>query len=489
MNKNEKRGIFSGLFWSYGERLSAQIVTLVISIILARLIEPEEYGAIALVMVFITLANVLVTDGFGNALIQKKDVDQTDFSTIFWFSELFAIIIYGILFILSPFIAKYYEMPILCPVMRILGIKIPIASINSIQRAKVSREMDFMKFFFSTLFGTLVSGVVGIVLAYGGYGIWALVFQYLSNSLIETTVLFFTSDWRPRLIFKVNRLKQLVPFGGRILCVSMMTSLYSNIRNLIIGKRYSAADLAYSNKGQSFPSLISVNISSSITSVIFPALSKIQNDKRQVLALSRKVIQIGSFLMAPLLLGLAAVGNQFVSVVLTEKWLPSVPYMQIMCVVYLLQPIQQASIQAMKALGESKLYLRLEILKKVLGLIILIIAVVCWGSVWDIIFSALIAEIISTVINFPANRKLLRYTYKDQILDMGLPLAGACIMWMFIAFFSKVLYIYISSESLILFINIIGGALIYLGYAKIIKLDSLEYLKGVLIRIVKKGEI
>lgn len=260
MNKNEKRGIFSGLFWSYGERLSAQIVTLVISIILARLIEPEEYGAIALVMVFITLANVLVTDGFGNALIQKKDVDQTDFSTIFWFSELFAIIIYGILFILSPFIAKYYEMPILCPVMRILGIKIPIASINSIQRAKVSREMDFMKFFFSTLFGTLVSGVVGIVLAYGGYGIWALVFQYLSNSLIETTVLFFTSGWRPRLIFKVNRLKQLVPFGGRILCVSMMTSLYSNIRNLIIGKRYSAADLAYSNKGQSFPSLISVNM-------------------------------------------------------------------------------------------------------------------------------------------------------------------------------------------------------------------------------------
>ena len=486
MDVESKKGIFNGLFWSYGERLSAQVVTLVVSIILARLIAPEEYGAIALVMVFITLANVLVTDGFGNALIQKKNADEIDFSTIFWFSEIFAVIIYIILFVIAPVVAEYYEMPILSPVMRVLGVRVLIASINSIQRAKVSREMEFKKVFFSTLFGALVSGVIGIVLAYNGGGIWALVFQNLFNSLTDTIVLFFISDWKPRLIFRVERLKPLALFGGRILCVSMMNSLYSNIRNLIIGKKYSPEDLAFSNKGQTFPSLISVNINSSITSVIFPALSRIQNNKVQILALSRKVIQIGTFLMSPLLLGLAAVGEQFISLLLTDVWLPSVPYMQIMCVVYLLQPIQQASIQAMKALGESRLYLKLEIVKKILGLTILIVTVVFWGSVWNIIFSALIAEIVSTIINFPANKWLLGYTFKDQILDIGVPLIGACIMWLVIMVTSPYLSKFIYSNLLLLIVKVGMGVVIYLGYSSIIKLEGLEYLKKIVTQIMSK---
>ena len=269
-------------------------------------------------------------------------------------------------------------------------------------------------------------------------------------------------------------------------CLQFLNSLYSNIRNLIIGKKYSPEDLAFSNKGQTFPSLISVNINSSITSVIFPALSRIQNNKVQILALSRKVIQIGTFLMSPLLLGLAAVGEQFISLLLTDVWLPSVPYMQIMCVVYLLQPIQQASIQAMKALGESRLYLKLEIVKKILGLTILIVTVVFWGSVWNIIFSALIAEIVSTIINFPANKWLLGYTFKDQILDIGVPLIGACIMWLVIMVTSPYLSKFIYSNLLLLIVKVGMGVVIYLGYSSIIKLEGLEYLKKIVTQIMSK---
>ena len=483
---DSKGKILKGLFWSYGERITAQVVTLVVSVILARMLSPDEYGIIALVTVFITLANIMVTDGFGNALIQKKDADQVDFSTIFWFSEGLSVIIYVILFFAAPLISAYYDIPILSPVIRVMAIRVPIAAINSIQRAQVSRRMEFKKFFFSTLFGTLVSGVVGVCMAYLGFGVWAIVGQYLTNSTIDTIVLFATSGWRPRVLFDSKRLSPLLSFGGKILCVSMMNSLYSNLRNLIIAKNYSSSDLAYSNKGQTFPSLISVNISSSLTSVIFPVISQIQDDKEKLLVLTRKVIQVGSFLMCPLLIGLAAVGNEFIRLLLTDKWLPSVPYMQIMCLVYLLQPIQQASIQSMKALGESGLYLRLEIYKKIFGLTILLIAVLFGHSVLLIVLSALVVEIVSTVINFPANKRLIHYKYKDQLLDIGIPLLMAGIMWIFIIVLNYSLSNLAISAVVMMIIDIILGATVYMGLAMVMKNDGFIMLIGMLKTIKKE---
>ena len=474
--KQSRRKILGGLFWSYAERIGAQMVSMLVTIVLARLIAPEEYGVISLVTVFISLANTFVSDGFGNALVQKKNSDNLDFSSMLFFSLGVSVILFLILFAVSPLVAAYYAMPALTSVMRVMAIRIPIAAINSIQRAYVSKRMEFKKFFYSTLIGTVISAFVGIGMAYVGFGVWALVAQYLTNSVIDTFVLAITTRWKPVWKISFARLKPLVSFGWKILAVALMTTLYSNLRNLIIGKQYSSEELAFSNKGQQFPSIISVNINTSITTVIFPVISESQDDLPRVLSLTRRTIKVGTFLMAPILLGLAAIATPVVRILLTDKWLPCVPYMQIMCVVYLLQPIQTASLQAMKALGQSALYMKLEIVKKVFGLLVLLISMVFFHSVLVIILSALVAEIISTVINFPANKKLLNYSYMDQIIDVGKPLVAAFLMWILLDMLST----FTGTGLLGMLVSIPVGAALYLFFCLLFRNDSLDYVGGIL---------
>ncbi|GFI49528.1 teichuronic acid biosynthesis protein TuaB [Lachnospiraceae bacterium] len=484
---NIKSKVFSGLVWTYAERMLAQLVSLAVTVILARIIEPGEYGIISLVLVFITLANVVVSDGFGNALIQKKDADDNDFSSMLYFSLLFGIILYFCMFFSAVFISDYYQIEELVPVIRIFSLKIPIAAVNSIQHAFVSKRMEFKKFFFATLSGTITSGIVGIFMAYRGFGVWALVAQYLTNSVIDTVCLAFTIRWKPALFFSWHRVKVMLGFGTRVLVVSFMMALYTNIRNLIIGKKFSVEDLSYCNKGQQFPSLISVNVNTSITKVLFPALSSVQNDLVCIKAMTRRAIRVGTFLLSPLLIGLAAVGPTFISVLLTEKWLPCVPYLRIMCIVYLLQPIQTASLQAMKALGESKIYLRLEIIRWSAGILILIVSVAFFYDVYVVMFSALLAEIVSTFINWPANKKILNYKYKEQLNDIIGPLIISTIMYAAVA-----IEVLLPLKGLFLLIVQIGtGGLVYIILSMIFKLDSFEYVinifKPLMIKLKKKG--
>lgn len=474
MKRKKGSIVFSGMVWSYAERFSAQMVSLVVSIILARLIAPEEYGVISLVTIFISIADVFATEGFGTALIQKKESDSLDFSTICWFSAFVSLIFLCLLWLISKPISFFFKCNELIWVMRIMSLKLPIVAFNSVQRAYVSKKLDFEKFFWATLVGTIISAVIGVFLAYNGFGVWALVAQYLLNSFIDTVMLFLIVKWRPNFEFSLVRLKPLVSYGWRILAVSLINSVYANIRSFVIGKKYSTEDLAYTNKGQQFPSLISSNINVSIKSVLFPALSNIQEDNTAVLDLSRKSIRVGTFLMAPLLLGLAAVANQVISLFLTDKWIQCVPYMQIMCLVYLLQPIQTASIQAMKALGKSRLYIRLEIVKKVLEIILLLIILVFSKSVLIIVWSALFAEIISTVMNLPVNKRIMNYRYRDQILDFGKPVFSGLVMWFGISVINGI--IPISGNLVVLCLDIICGATIYFFMSFVLKDSGAEYL-------------
>ena len=274
--------VLSGLFWKFGERISAQLVTFIVSIVLARLLSPDDYGNIALVTVFITIANVFVVNGFGSALIQKQEADNVDFSSVFYANIVFSCILYVIIFLVSPVVADFYASPILCPVLRVLGLRIPVAAINSVQQAYVSRHMLFKKFFFSTLFGTLLSGVVGCVMAYMGFGIWALVAQYLVNTSVDTIVLWFTVRWRPDFVFSFSRVKVLLSYGWKLLLSGLLDTGYTQLRSLIIGKKYTSADLAYYNRGQQYPQLVVTNINTSISSVLFPAISKCQDDLSRV---------------------------------------------------------------------------------------------------------------------------------------------------------------------------------------------------------------
>ncbi len=418
-SKNIRKKVIGGLAWTYAERVAAQFVSLIVTIILARMVLPEEYGVISIVTIFIGIADNFVVGGLGNALIQKKDADQLDFSSVFYFNIVFSLIVYIIIFILAKPISWFYGMKVLEPVLQVMALRIPVAGINSVQQAFVSKKMEFKKFFFATLGGTVFSAIIGILLAYQGYGVWALVAQYLTNALMDTVILWMTVRWRPERKFSVRRMKGLLSYGWKILVTSLMITLYVDIQDLIIGKKFSSEDLAYSNKGRQFPSLISTNVNTSISKVLFPAIAESQDDLEKVKQITRRAISVGSYILSPILIGFAAIADTFVEVVLTSKWMPCVPYLRIMCLVYLLQPIQTASLQAMKALGKSDLYLKLEIIKKVFGTIILLITVFSFHSVLAIIIGSLGAEIVSTVVNIPANKKIFGYQYREQLEDVG----------------------------------------------------------------------
>lgn len=274
MNDNNiKNKTVSGLIWRFMERCGAQGVNFVVSIILARLLAPELYGTIALITVFTAILEIFVDSGMGNALIQKKDADDVDFSSVFYFNMLMCVVLYGVMFISAPYIAKFYKDSELTPIVRVMSLVLIISGLKNVQQAYVSRTMQFKRFFFATLGGTIVAAVVGIWMAYEGYGVWALVAQNLVNKVIDTTVLWFTVKWRPKLLFSIKRLKGLVSYGWKLLASSLLDTVYNNLRQLIIGKLYSSSDLAFYNRGKQFPNFVITNINTSIDSVLFPAMS------------------------------------------------------------------------------------------------------------------------------------------------------------------------------------------------------------------------
>lgn len=424
-----KKGLINNLVWKFAERMAAQMVTLIVSIVLARLLDPSHYGTVAIVTIFITLANVFVSDGFGSALIQKKDADELDFSSVLYFNIALSILLYLVLFFLAPIIAGFYGegYEILTPVFRVLGLRLIPAAINSVQHAYVSKNMIFKKFFLSTLLGTIVSGIVGIWMAYSGFGVWALVAQYLVSTTVSTVVLMFSIGNIFVLDFSLSRLKTLFSFGWKILCTGLLITGYQELRALIIGKLYSSENLAYYDKGKQFPNLIVTNINVSIGAVLFPKLANQQDDIDALKQTTRNSIRFSSYIMSPMMLGLMAVADSFVSVVLTEKWLPCVPLLQLFCVFYLFQPIHTANTQAIKAMGRGNLVLKLELIRDVIQLAVLL--VVMWVSVEAIVVSMATMSILFVFVNAYPNIKLMNYTIKEQLSDILPNVIMACAMF------------------------------------------------------------
>lgn len=411
-----QRKVFSGLIWKFGERIGAQAVSFLVSIILARLLLPSDYGVIALITIFIDIANVFVSSGFGAALVQKKDADEVDFSSVFYFSIVMSWVLYIIVFLGAPAVAGFYDKEILTPVLRVMALKLPLAGVNSVQHAYVQKKMLFKRFFFSTLIGTVGSAVVGIVMAYTGFGAWALVAQYLFNSTMDTVVLWFTVRWRPVWRFSLGRMKYLFGFGWKMLASELIHTSYKQIRSLIIGKVYTEKDLAFYNQGGKLPSLIVTNINSSVSSVLFPAMTLKQDDTGKLKEMVRLSIRVSSYIMWPLMIGLLVMSEPIVRLMFTEKWLPCVPYMQIACIQFALEPVQTANVQAVKAMGKGRTYLIMEIVKKLFG-IVMIVAVMYQG-VMAIAVTAMFVTFFAALVNSTPNRKYLRYTYREQLVDL-----------------------------------------------------------------------
>ncbi|WP_230163337.1 lipopolysaccharide biosynthesis protein, partial [Peribacillus simplex] len=424
--KSLKKKVVTGLLWAFGERIMVQGVSFTLSIILARLLMPSEYGIIALVLAFINLANVFVSNGMGESLIQKRDTNETDFSTIFYCNFVISIFLYIILFLSAPYIAAFYDNSELLWALRILALIIPVSSFNTIQQAYVSKKMMFKKFFFSNLGGTLVSGLIGIIMAYYGFGVWALVAQYLINTVVGTIVLFFTVKWKPRLLFSINSAKELMGFGWKLMAANLINTSYDELRGLVIGKIYTMTDLAYYNRGNQFPSLIIVNINTAIGKVIFPAMAEVNDDISRLKTVTRRAMKITGYLTFPLMIGLMSVADSLILVLLTEKWLFVVPFLQICCVYWLFQPMQTANWQAIKALGRSDLLLNLEILKKVIGVLMLLISMNI--SVYAIAISNAVFAGISMLINMIPNKKLINYSMVEQFRDLAPSLLLSMVM-------------------------------------------------------------
>ncbi|OXM99242.1 lipopolysaccharide biosynthesis protein [Bifidobacterium vansinderenii] len=469
--KQMKFSVISGLFWKFAERMSSQLVSVIVTIILARLLMPSDYGTVTLVTIFITIANVFVNDGFGVALIQKKDADDLDFSSVFYFGIAFSIFLYLIIFFgVAPIVADFYNMPILVPVLRVLALQLPIASINSVQQAYVSRKMIFKKFFYATISGTLISAIVGITMAYFGMGVWALVAQYLTNTVINTFTLRTIIGWRPSLQFSLERLKGLFRYGWKLLIQSLMVTIYGNLRSLVIGKVYSANDLAYYDRGSYYPNLIVVNVDAAMSSALFPAMSHEQASVERVKAITRRAIKMSSYIMSPLLVGFAACGTTFVSVLLTDKWLPIVPFLQIICINLLFRPAQTASLQAIKAVGRSDLVLKMDIPIRLFGLTALIVSVQ-FGTIY-IALSEVLVGILGVILYSLGCKKTIGYSLKRLYWDFVSNVLQALVMGVIVF---AVGYLNIN-DILLLFLQIIIGAVAYIVISIVCRNDNFYYL-------------
>ena len=469
------KAIFSNFIWRFAERSGAQLVTFIVSIVLARLLMPEDYGTIALVTVFTTIMQVFVDSGLGTALIQKKDADDLDFSSVFYFNFVVCIILYLVMFFVAPLIASFYNMSELTPVVRVISLTIVISGVKGVQQSYVSRNMLFKRFFYATLGGTIFSAFLGIAMAYAGFGVWAIVAQQLSNTAIDTLILWITVKWRPKLMFSWNRLKGLLGFGWKMLCSALIDTVYNNLRSLLIGKVYSSADLAYYNEGDKFPKLIVTNINTSIDSVLLPAMSKEQDSKETVKRMTRRSIKVSCYIMAPLMIGLAFCARNVVVVVLTEKWLPCVLFLQIFCITYMFYPIHTANLNAIKAMGRSDLFLKMEILKKAIGMILLLATM--FISVKAMAYSLLISTLTSMIINSWPNKKLLDYSFLEQMKDILPSILLATGMGVVVYMIG---FLPISTLPLLLVQVICGGAIYVLGSA-VFKLEPFLYL----VRIIK----
>lgn len=415
MSSNIKK-VVGGLGWSFSERILAQGVSFLVSIVLARILAPEEFGVITLILVFINIANVFVSNGFGESLIQKQDADKTDYSTVFWCGFSLSIILVIIIWIIAPYAASFYDNPNLIMPMRILSLKLILASVNSIQQAYISRHLLFKKMFFATLVGTVISAFVGIGMAYSGFGVWALVAQYLCNSTIDTIALALLVKWRPQMVFSINAAKRLIGYSWKITGAALINEVYNQIRSLIIGKVYSTADLAFYNKGNMFPQVIMTNINAAVNKVFFPVMSSYGENKEGLKQFTRKSIKATAFITFPIMAFLIVSADKVIPFVLTDKWIFSVPYLRILCLFWIVQPIQTANWQVLKSVGRSDLCLKLEIIKKIIG--ITLVVATMYISVEALAWSSALFAMISMIINMIPNRKLISYSLKEQFKDL-----------------------------------------------------------------------
>lgn len=466
---NLKTKVLSGLFWRYFERCAAQGVTFIVGIVLARVLTPDDYGLSSLSAIYIGIISIISDLGLTQAVIQKKDADEIDYNSVFYVNLFMAVLVYFIIFFTAPFAAMFYEQPRLTAIIRVSSLTMPISALFSMQSTIITKRMEFKKYFWATITGTIISSFVGIALALNGMGVWAIVGQSMTNTIIDRLFLTAIVRWKPKAIFSLKRVKPLFNYAWKLLASRALDQVYGNIYSLVIGRVYSTSDLAYYERGKQYPMYIINNINESILSVLFPAISTVQNKIEDVKNIIRRSIVTSSFFIFPMMTGLGVMAELIIHVMITDKWLPAVPFIRFCCFTYALWPIHTANLQAISALGRSDIFLKLEIIKKVIGISVLLITLphgliaMMWGSSG--------AAIISSFLNASPNKKLLGYSYLEQLRDL-MPSAVLSVVMGVCVFLIGMIPM---NDIVKIFVQVILGAAIYFGLAKLFELECFEF--------------
>ena len=471
-DRDIKKGTIAGVFWKYMERLGAQLVSLIVSIVLARILSPTDYSVVSVVTIFFTFANILISGGLNTALIQKKEPDAEDYSTVLHISVILSIAIYIVLFFTAPLIAALYQQEILVSIIRIMGLSLPVTAIKSIWCAYISSNLQFKKFFFATAGGTAISAVVGIVMAINGAGAWALVAQQMTNTVIDTVILILST--RIPLVFRISikKFRELFQYGWKVFVSSLIGTVYNEIIPMVIGVKYTDADLSYYTKGRSFPVLISSTTTNTLSSVLFPALAKYQNEKERLLNYTRLFIRLSSFVTFPLMMGFMAISDNFIAVVLTDKWLPASPYIKIFCMTCMFDVIHIGNCETIKAMGRSDIYLIMELIKKAGYFITIALFLQYTDTPQALAMAFFVCTLIAIIVNSIPNKKLIDYSFKAQILDLLPNLITSSLMCACVTLVGRLQMNHVIS----LLLQIFTGAVVYLILNIVIKNSSLMYI-------------
>lgn len=476
MSESLKRQAVKGVIWSAIERFSVQGVQFILGIIIARLVAPSEYGLIAMLGIFLAVAQTFIDSGFSNALIQKKDRTDIDYSTAFYFNLAIAFVIYGVLFLAAPLIADFYEEPQLDIIAKWIGLNLIISGFSIVQRAKLTVKLDFKTQAKASLIAVLFSGVVGVVLAYKGLGVWALVTQALLNNLLDTLLLWIYAKWIPSFVYSWHSFKVLFAFGSKLLLSGLLHTVYINLYSLVIGRKYSASDVGYYNRAYSLAQFPSINIVGIITRAIYPVQCEMQDDKEQLNRSFIQYLRISCYFIFPLMVGLSVLAKPLVLVLLTEKWLPMADLLSILCIAYMWYPIMVINNQILNVKGRTDYFLKAEIIKKILAIGILLITmpfgvkILCWGI--------LLYNLLDIVIIIYFAKKVILTGYWQQIksilpflmLSVGM---GGC-TYIFISLFAN--------PWIQLFIGILIGAISYFIFSYFFRIREFKLVLSIVKR-------
>lgn len=479
MNKGT---IIKSLIFKTLERFSVKGLGFVISILLARMLSPDVFGQIALITVVINLSQSIIEGGLSTALVQNKDVDDRDYSTVFYICMVLSVVIAALVFAGAPLLANYYKSPEMLLPLRVYIFSVFFSSYDSILMARMQREMRFKQILYCSLTATCVSGALAVALAFAGAGIWTLVVYYFSHTLVNCIAMFTAVRWIPRLTFSVARAKVLYGFGWKMLASSLLCSLYYDLRSLIIGKRFSTEALGYYDRGNQIPFVISSALDSSVQSVMFPVLAKAQDDKGALRGILRRSLTLSAFLIIPAMIGLSAIADTFIRLLLTDKWLSSVVFMEVLCIGHAAGALTAPNLVAIKAMGRSDIYMKLEFLRRVLMLAVLAITVISFNFVVAMAYSFALSAWIDAIVCAVPSGRLLGYGVMAQFKDIWKTILASVVMGV------AVWAVGLLTMPLLLklVVQVATGAIVYIILCWLLKVDSFVYILDQM-KQMKKG--